>query len=269
MNATRFLLGAGAAALGTLPFCGCASPPARTGGSDEGITQLQVIDTRATDDLKRMTDFLSSQPRLQFDTTVFYEDYKVGDMKVQYARHVSVEIERPNHAAGVSDGDTGRRRFWYDGSQVTAVDETAHTYSQFDVPDTYDRMVQTMADEYDTPLPVADFLTGDAYQRLMEGVQSALYLGEHHVGDDLCDHLAFEGEDRDWQVWIMPGAQPLLRKLVVAYKTLPNCPEYIAIFQHWNLSPTFTDADFKPVIPPDAIKVERLTPRRPAPAGKS
>ncbi len=257
-----------AAALGMLAVCGCASPASRT-GAETGVAQVPVIDTRATDDLKRMTEFLAKQPRLKFEMTVFYDDYAVGDMKVQYARHVTLELERPNHAAGVSDGDAGRRRFWYDGTQITTVDEKARTYSQFDVPDTYDAMVDTMASRYDTPLPVADFLVSDAYPQLMEGVTTALFVGENHVGDDLCDHLAFETEDRDWQVWITPGAQPLLRKLVVAFKTLPNCPQYIAVIQNWELSPTFGASDFKPAIPNDAIKVERQVPRRRAPEAKS
>lgn len=267
MNRTRCLHETIVVMVAALAVGGCASPGARTGGND--VTELPVMDTRATDALKRMTDFLAQQPRLQFNMTVFYEDYEVGNLKVQYARHVEVKVERPNHAAGVSDGDSGRRRFWYDGAQVTSVDETARTYSQLDVPNTFDGMVDTMMNEYDTPLPVADFLTAGAYDRLMDGVTTALFVGEHRVGNDKCAHLAFEGDDCDWQVWIAPGDQPVLRKLVIAYKTMPNCPEYIAVFQQWDCAPRFSEADFKPVVPDDAIQIERPAPRMHAPASRS
>ena len=243
------------ALLATLTLTGCAALQPKP--AQPTLTELHVIDGRATDELKSLTEFLSTQHKLQFDMTVYYDDYKVGDLKVQYGRRVSIKIERPNHAAGVSVGDTRSRRFWYDGAQVTSLDEASNTYTQIDVPDNYDDMVETMAVDYNTPLPVADFLTSGAYDRLMDGVKSAYYLGEHRVGEDLCPHLVFEGEDRDWQVWIMPGDQPVLRKLVVTYKTLPNCPQYIALLQHWNLTPTFDPADFKPAIPDQAIKVER------------
>jgi hypothetical protein len=267
MNQTSCLYGTIVVMLGALAIGGCASPGTRT--NENGVAEVPVIDTRATDALKRMTDFLGQQPRMQFDMTVFYDDYEVGDLKVQYARHVEVKVERPNHAAGVSEGDTGRRRFWYDGARVTSADETAKTYSQLDVPSTFDGMVDTMMNEYDTPLPVADFLTAGAYDRLMDGVTNALFVGEHLVGKDKCEHLVFEGDDRDWQVWIAPGDQPVLRKLVIAYKTMPNCPEYIAVFQRWDCAPKFSADDFKPVIPNDAIQVQRPAARMHAPAPKS
>ena len=252
--------GVATALLAALVLPGCAALQPKTSAAPE-VTELPVIDARATDSLKRMTEFLATQPRLQFEMTVFYDDYKVGDLKAQYSRHVSIKIERPNHAAGVSEGDTSSRRFWYDGAQITSLDESSNTYSQIDVPNTFDEMVETMAVDYNTPLPVADFLTVGAYERLMDGVKTALYIGEHRVGSDQCAHLVFEGEDRDWQVWIMPGEQPVLRKLVVTYKTLPNCPQYIAILQKWNLTPALDEAEFKPVIPDNAIKVERQTSR--------
>lgn len=251
---------------------GCAAPERRSDAAaaeaGDAVNEVQVIDTRATDALKHMTDFLGRQDRLQFEMTVFYDDYKTGDLKVQYTRHVAVKVERPNHAAGVSEGDMGHRRFWYDGAHVTSVDERAKTYSQLEVPNTFDGMVATMMTEYDTPLPVADFLTSGAYDHLMEGVSNALYIGDHLVGKDKCAHLAFEGEDRDWQVWIAPGDQPVLKKLVIAYKTLPNCPEYIAVFQSWDCSPQFAADDFKPVVPSDVVQVERPEPQMHAPASK-
>jgi hypothetical protein len=265
MSRMRLWGAVGAIAAGTMVLCGCASTETRAGAD-----QLGVIDTRATDSLKRMTDFLAAQPRVKFDLTVFYDDYAAGDMKVQFARHVGVAIERPNHAAGVSDGDKNRRRFWYDGSHVTMLDETGKTYAQYEVPNTFDDMVETMAEEYDTPLPVAEFLTAGAYERLMDGVKTALYVGEHHVIDEeLCEHLVFEDTDRDWQVWIKTGDQPLLQKLVIAYKTMPNCPQYVAIFRHWDLAPTFGTGDFTPKIPDNAIQVERLESRMPKSNSKS
>ena len=71
-----------------------------------------------------------------------------------------------------------------------------------------------------------------------------------------CHHLSFQQETIDWQLWIDAGPQPLPRKLVIAYKTEDDVPQYEVTIRKWNLAADVPDALFEFEPPPGAKKVE-------------
>ena len=94
-------------------------------------------------------------------------------------------------------------------------------------------------------IPLADFLYSDVYDRLMGSVQRGVYLGIHDVAGIPCHHLSFQQETIDWQLWIDAGPQPLPRKLVIAYKTEDDVPQYEVTIRKWNLAADVPDALFR------------------------
>jgi hypothetical protein len=105
-------------------------------------------------------------------------------------------------------------------------------------------------------IPLADFVYEDVYARLMESVQRGVYLGIHRVGDVPCHHLSFEQESIDWQLWIDAGEKPLPRKLVIAYKTEDEVPQYAVTIGKWNLNPDVPEELFKFEPPEGAERFE-------------
>ena len=102
---------------------------------------------------------------------------------------------------------------------------------------------------------LSDFLYSDPYKILMEKVLSGFYVGPGDVNGTECYHLAFVEKYIDWQIWIEAGDKPLVRKLVITYKTIPESPQYIAVFSDWNLNKTISDSLFEPVIPKAAKEI--------------
>jgi hypothetical protein len=96
----------------------------------------------------------------------------------------------------------------------------------------------------------------DVYARLMESVQRGVYLGIHRVGDVSCHHLSFEQESIDWQLWIDAGEKPLPRKLVIAYKTEDEVPQYAVTIGKWNLNPDVPEELFQFEPPEGAERFE-------------
>ena len=71
-----------------------------------------------------------------------------------------------------------------------------------------------------------------------------------------CHHLAFEQATIDWQIWIDAGAEPLPRKLVIAYKTEDEVPQYSVTIRKWKLDPKLPDELFRFEPPEGAQRVE-------------
>ncbi len=69
----------------------------------------------------------------------------------------------------------------------------------------------------------------------MGGVQRGVYLGIHEAAGVPCHHLSFEQATIDWQLWIDAGTEPVPRKLVIAYKTEDEVPQYAVTIRKWNL----------------------------------
>jgi len=60
----------------------------------------------------------------------------------------------------------------------------------------------------------------------------------------------------DWQIWIQPGPQPLIRKFVITHKNEEGSPEFTALITHWNLTERISDSDFVFEPPRGATQVE-------------
>ena len=71
-----------------------------------------------------------------------------------------------------------------------------------------------------------------------------------------CHHLSFEQATIDWQLWIDAGPEPLPRKLVIAYKTEDEVPQYSVTFRKWNLEASVPEELFRFEPPEGARRVE-------------
>jgi hypothetical protein len=105
----------------------------------------------------------------------------------------------------------------------------------------------------------------------MAGVQRGVYLGVHEAAGVPCHHLSFEQATIDWQIWIDAAADPLPRKLVIAYKTEDEVPQYTVMIRRWDLDPRLPDARFVFTPPAGATRVEvpALAARSDEPTGGS
>ena len=142
------------------------------------------------------------------------------------------------------------------GTTVSVLDDAQNVYVRMDVPPTIDGAMDTALDRTGMVIPLADFLYSDVYDRLMGSVQRGVYLGIHDVAGIPCHHLSFQQETIDWQLWIDAGPQPLPRKLVIAYKTEDEVPQYEVTIRKWNLAAEVPDALFEFQPPPGAREVE-------------
>ena len=216
----------------------------------------RLIEPRAEALVRAMSDRLAQAEALTFEAEEVYDEVPEHSPRQQLTSRRHIVLRRPNRLAGDAVGDAIHRAFYYDGRIFSAIDKEQNVWASGIVPPTIDEALDWVFDRTGTVVPLADFLYADVYARLMESVQRGVYLGLHDVGGVPCHHLSFEQATIDWQLWIDAGPEPLPRKLVIAYKTEDEVPQYAVTIDKWNLSPKVLDQAFRFDPPAGATRVD-------------
>ena len=228
----------------------------------------RLVEPRADALVRAMSDRLAQIEALTFEAEEVYDEVPEHSPRQQLVSRRNVALRRPDRLAGDATGDAIHRAFFSDGRTFSAIDKEQNVWASGIVPPTIDEALDWVFDQTGTVVPLADFLYADAYSRLMGSVQRGVYLGLHDVGGVPCHHLSFEQATIDWQLWIDAGPDPLPRKLVIAYKTEDEVPQYAVTIHKWNLGAKAPDQAFRFEPPGGATRVEvtALAPAGPRPA---
>lgn len=216
----------------------------------------RLVEPRADELVRAMSERLAAAQALAFEAEEVYDEVPEQSPRQQLTSRRDVALRRPNRLAGDASGDAIHRAFYYDGRTFSAIDREQNVWASGTVPPTIDEALDWVFDKTGTVVPVADFLYTDVYSHLMASVQRGVYLGIHDVAGVSCHHLSFEQATIDWQLWIDAGPVPLPRKLVIAYKTEDEVPQYAVTFRKWNLEAKIPDQLFVFQAPEGATRVE-------------
>lgn len=147
---------------------------------------------------------------------------------------------------------------YYDGKSLTLYNPPTQHYATVPAPATIDATLDLASVELDLIAPGADLFDTRAYERLLLDVQSGVYLGTAVVAGQRCHHLAFRGNEVDWQLWVREGSQPAPCRYVITSKNVPGAPQFGIQILEWDTSPDVSDARFQFVAPAGAKAIEFL-----------
>ena len=233
-----------------LAVIGAGTALAETAEADVAATEEEnlsgpLIGPRAELVLKAMSDYMKTVKQFSFRGKISFDDVLPTGQKIQYSAENQVAIRRPDRVYAEMQGDTGKRRFWFDGKRATLVDGELRVYATVeDVPMELGALMDHLMEKYDFAPPLADLVYPDLYEALIDNVQFGIYVGLHDVEEIRCHHLAFVSKYIDWQIWIEDGMQMVPRKVVITYKALPESPQYEVIITDWDLNARFPDILF-------------------------
>ena len=222
------------------------------------IERKPIVDPRADQILREMSNYLSGAEQFTVRATINFDDVLPTGQKVQYAAIEDIAVRRPNRVYTEYDGDLGGKRFWYDGKSITMYDSGANVYASTAMPGKIDAALDQLMKKHGFSPPLSDLLYSDPYAILKPHAQFGLYLGEHVVNGVRCHHLAFVDKTIDWQIWVEDGTEVVPCKVLITYKSLPESPQFEAVFSDWDFGARLIDAQFTPKVPPDATKIEFL-----------
>jgi hypothetical protein len=230
--------------------------------------QSTAIEPKADQLLRKMSSYLAGLEQFSIQTENTLEVVLRSGEKIQYGNPADALIQRPNKLRAERKGDIVNQEFYYDGKTLTLYHKDRNYYATVEAPPTIDEMIDFAREYLDVYAPGSDLIYKNAYSILTEDVISGFYVGMSVVGGIKCHHLAFRGNEVDWQIWIEEGDKPLPRKFIVTSKWMTGAPQFTVTIKSWNLSPKLTEDMFTFVPPKGAQKIDfiRLTsggaPRR-------
>lgn len=261
----RTLLAAVVFALGTQ---GCAHKPAPAVTVPEPVAQAAApapqsvpapapapfVEQLALDRLKAMSDKLAAAQAFTYQSRSTVEmPAKTGQFLTHFIES-AVAVQRPNQLRATVTGDLPNFQFYYDGTNIAALDPKNNLYATAKAPGTIDEMLPFVMEKAGIDFPSADFLMSNPYAELTKGLTHAIVVGPVKVNGVACEHYAFMSDAANWEIWI--DANGLPRRLATTYKTVANFPRFLVEFLDWNLKPKLSATAFVFKKPSGAKEIE-------------
>ncbi len=235
-----------------------AQPGTPKAGTEKVPAAKGEIDPKADELLRKMSTELAAMKRFQFDASHVMEAVTKEGEKIQTVAQSSVQVQRPNKLRSDRMGPLAGVTFYYDGQNISVYGKRDNLYATAPAPDKLDAAIDFARDKLSLDAPAADLLYDDPYTALMEDAVSGKYLGLEPVGGRSCHHLAYRGNETDWQIWIEDGEHALPCRFVITSKKVKGAPEYSVAIRNWKTEPSFTQDTFAFTPPPDAGKIDFL-----------
>jgi hypothetical protein len=131
----------------------------------------------------------------------------------------------------------------FDGKTLTLLGKTENVYGQVEAPGTIDQLIDSLRAK-GRPVPGADLLVSNAYDKLMANVVNVMDLGSGVINGVECDHFAFRTKDLDWQIWVAQGATPYPCRYVITSKKTAQAPQYSVTVRDWKAGDAVGAEDF-------------------------
>jgi hypothetical protein len=226
----------------------------------KAVLRKAKIDEKADRILKEMSKNLTSLTKFSFTSRGYFE--LVVDsivQKIQVTNMGKLSVQRPDKMKAERNGAMADLDMYLNKGKFTLYGKKNNMYATASTGESLDKTVDYLRDNLDIYLPAGDLLYSDAYAGLTEDVTSGVYVGQSMAGDVLCDHLAFAGNEVDWQIWVEAGAQKLPRRYVITSKKEKGMPEYAIEISEWNTNPKLKEEMFNFTPPGGAVKIDFLT----------
>ena len=206
--------------------------------------------------LKNSTDYLAGLQLFGLEADSSIEVVTESGQKIQFDNRAMAVVQRPNGFYAARVGDLVEQEFLYDGKTLTLHDADAGYYATVAAPDTLEAMLDFARESLDIVAPGGDFIYANAFDILMEDVETALLVGKSVIEGVVCDHLAFSKPGTDCQVWIARGEQPLPLKIVSTSRDVLSAPQFTVLIREWDIAVDVPKDKFQFTPPDDAQAVD-------------
>jgi len=216
------------------------------------------IDPEADRELRKMSDYLASLRSFRVDAQATDEMVTKDGQKLQFVADSRISVRRPDRLRSDRLGAFADTIIRYDGDKFSVYGKRTGYYATAPAPNTLDAAIDTAHAKYGIDSPASDLWVSRPYAELTGDVKKGRYVGLEPIQGVNCHHLAFQGTDVDWQIWIEDGPRPVPRRYVVSTKDQPTKPEYTVALSDWQPNPTLDDSLFMFVPPAGSQRIELM-----------
>ena len=202
------------------------------------------VDPTADRVLREMSDYLGKQEHFSVRTENTIEVVQPNGQKIQYDSPVDAVVQRPDKLHARRTGGVLDQELFYDGKTITLYNPADKVYAALGAPPTLEAAFDYAMANFDLYAPAADLIYKNCYNLLMEDVVSGSYIGLGVVDGVRCHHLAYRGNEVDWQIWVEVGDKPLPRKFIITTKWMTGAPQFTLTVREWDISPKIRSGMF-------------------------
>jgi len=240
-----------------------------------------VLEPKAMDLLKTMSDRLAKAKSMSFTATVGYEYPSRLGPPIVYTMRYDVTMQRPDKLKILMPGDGPASEFYYDGKAMMAYAPAENLVAVSAAPPTVEEALKFAYNSAALYFPFVDLLVDDPYAALTDGAILAFYIGPSSVvAGTKTDMLAWANKDVFLQIWI--GADDKLpRRVRAVFAADPQQLRHELDLSNWKLDAAVTPDTFTSekaqaapriafksptTLPPGMKPLVKMTPAKPAPA---
>ncbi len=232
-------------------------------GHAQQDTESPLLDPVAMEKLRAFSDFMGGLELFTFRAVGSFDEPEPSGVNIKRFITVEAAVQRPDRLALHYTFDDGTvRKAWYKNAEIVFASITDGTYSRSPAPGTLDELFVFVEQKLGFSPPLADFLVSDIYDTQAKDLLSAVYLGEKVINNRKLDHISFESQGADWQIWLDTGASPLPRRVQMEFLGAQAPVQYSIQFLEWNLKVVSTGMMFDFAAPSDWREVEPPQPKQ-------
>ncbi|MFO1313610.1 MAG: DUF2092 domain-containing protein [Burkholderiales bacterium] len=266
--ALAFVVGGAHAQQAAAPAKPAAKAPARA-PVKKGSPYKPVVEPRAMDLIRAMSEKLAAAKSMSFTATVGYEfPSKLGPPLVFTTRY-DVAMQRPDKLRILTLGDGPVSEFYYDGKTMTAYAPVENLAAVAPAPATIDDALQAAQKNAAIFFPFMDVVAADPYKAFTNGVIEAFYIGPSaSVGGVPTTMVAWANNDVFLQMWIGTDDK-LPRRIRAQFRADPLRLRHELELSNWKLDPALPAETFASAKAASAGKMAFAAPSAPPKGVKS
>jgi hypothetical protein len=216
-----------------------------------------VVDPDAATVLASMQEYLGGLQSFSARYDVDIDVISLDGEKLKFSSSGEMLVQRPGNLYVTRKGSVADAEVFLDGKTLTIFGRNLNSYIQYPAT-SIDAAIDTLRDETGFDAPGGDLFVAKPLDAGVTDIVSGVHIGMTYIGGMEAHHLAFRGEQIDWQLWVSAGDHPLPLKYVITSKWQTGAPEFELRISNWNVSPTVDMARFAFSPPAEAVKLSYL-----------
>lgn len=206
----------------------CVVMATQTNAAETAAEKTSAFDPMADKVLRSADAYLKSQKSLAVKAETLRDIVTDDGQILTFTTQIELSLERPNKMYAKRVGVIRNQEIFYNGSQLVLHSLNHNVYAmKQQVPPTISQMMDFATAQLGLQVPGSDLLYKDLYDGMMSGAVSGLYLGKVVVDDVECHHLAYRGDESDFQLWIEAGDEAKPKRFMIVSKLMTAAPRYM------------------------------------------
>ena len=207
-----------------------------TAGLAQDNVSPSAVDPSAAKLLKQMSDFLDTLKAFSIHAESNIDSFRDDGQKIKLHRGIDIYVKRPDRLRADVDGDFLDQQFFYDGKTITLYEKDKRYFGTIPATGDMAEAFEEAEETFGLVAPAADLIFKDAHGTLMADVSQGVVIGKGKIDQRMCDHIAFRGEETDWEIWIEDSGTPLPRQFIITSKWVAGAPQFAIRFTRWDTS---------------------------------